>query len=67
MTKDDTLPDAAVKTGRITGPARLFLLPGELVCDWLSIEDPDSRLLLRLFVNLSVYGKVAVLVTLYLI
>ena len=63
MTKDDTLP----KTGRITGPARLFLLPDELVCDWLSIEDPDSRLLLRLFVNLSVYGKVAVLVTLYVI
>ncbi|MEM1198495.1 MAG: hypothetical protein AAGI06_04225 [Pseudomonadota bacterium] len=36
----------------------LVLLPGEYVCNWLGVEDPDSRMLLRMFVNLSIYGKI---------
>lgn len=40
---------------------KLFLLPGDLVCDWLGVGDRDSRFLLRMFVNLSVYGHVAVM------
>ncbi len=35
-----------------------LLLPGEYVCNWLGVEDPDSRMLLRMFVNLSIYGKI---------
>lgn len=35
-----------------------LLLPGEYVCDWLGVKDPDSRMLLRMFVNLSIYGKI---------
>ena len=34
------------------------LMPGEYVCNWLGIEDPDSRMLLRMFVNLSIYAKI---------
>ncbi|NJM35951.1 MAG: hypothetical protein HC850_16095 [Rhodomicrobium sp.] len=41
-----------------------FLLPGDLVCDWLGIKDGESRFLLRMFVNLSVYGKIAILLLL---
>jgi hypothetical protein len=41
-----------------------ILKPGEYVCDWLQVHDPDSRLLLRLFVNLSIYAKLAGLLTL---
>jgi hypothetical protein len=39
----------------------LFLLPGELVARKLNVTDPESKMLLRLFVNLTVYGKVAVI------
>lgn len=42
----------------------LFLLPGDLVCDWLGVKDGESRFLLRMFVNLGVYGKIAILLTL---
>ena len=44
---------------RLEVAMRLFLLPGERVCDWLDVRDADSRVLLRMFVNLTVYGKVA--------
>ena len=41
-----------------------FILPGEIFCDWVNVEDPESRMLLRMFVNLTVYGKIAVLLVL---
>ena len=36
-----------------------ILWPGERFCDWLNIRDPDSRMLMRMFINLTIYGKVA--------
>ena len=44
---------------KIEAAMRLFIWPGDRFCDFLDIRDPDSRLLLRMFVNLTVYGKVA--------
>ena len=44
--------------------AKLFLWPGDAVCNHFDIEDEDSRMLLRMFVNLSVYGKISVLIAL---
>ena len=44
--------------------AELFLWPGDAVCNLFKIDDPDSRMLLRMFVNLTVYGKVGVLIAL---
>ncbi len=35
-----------------------ILKPGEIVCNWFGVEDPDSRFLLRLFVNLTIYSKI---------
>ena len=35
-----------------------LLKPGEVVCDWFGVEDQDSRFLLRLFVNLTIYSKI---------
>ena len=56
---------AATSAGREPGDRVSWLLkPGEYVCDWLQVEDPDSRLLLRLFVNLSIYAKLAGIFTL---
>ena len=43
---------------------RWFLAPGDIVCDWLKVRDADSRMLLRMFVNLTVYGKLAILIVL---
>ena len=42
----------------------LFLWPGDAVCNLFEVEDADSRMLLRMFVNLSVYGKISVLIAL---
>ena len=44
--------------------AELFLWPGDAVCNLFGVEDEDSRMLLRMFVNLSVYGKISVLIAL---
>ena len=44
--------------------AELFLWPGEAVCNLLEVNDQDSRMLLRLFVNTSVYGKIGVVIVL---
>ena len=44
---------------RLEFAMRVFLWPGEHFCNWLDVRDPDSRLLLRMFVNLSIYGKIA--------
>ncbi len=42
----------------------ILLLPGELACRWLKVKDEESKMLLRLFVNLTVYGKVSVAILL---
>ena len=44
---------------RIEAAIRYFLWPGDRFCDWLDVREPDSRMLLRMFINLTVYGKVA--------
>ncbi len=36
----------------------LILKPGDIVCDWLSIHEEDSRMLFRLFINLTIYAKI---------
>lgn len=38
-----------------------FLWPGEFVSRALHVDDADSRMLLRMFVNLTVYSKIAIL------
>jgi hypothetical protein len=36
---------------------RLFLLPGDLVCDWAGLpKDSDHRQILRMFLNTIVWG-----------
>jgi hypothetical protein len=45
-------------------PTRLFLLPGDLVCDALHIDDADSRTMLRTLVNMLTWNLVAVLAVL---
>ncbi len=40
--------------------ARVLLLPGEFACDVLRVSDADSRVLVRMFLNLTVYGAFAV-------
>ena len=37
-----------------------LIKPGDLICDWLKVEDADSRGLLRLFANLTLYAKISV-------
>lgn len=49
------------RTDRI---ASFILLPGQLFCDWLDIQDRESVILLRMFINLSIYGKLAILLML---
>ncbi|NND50134.1 MAG: hypothetical protein HKN60_07765 [Rhizobiales bacterium] len=51
--------DAAVASAAPRGCAWL-IKPGDLVCDWLKVKDADSRGLLRLFVNLTLYAKISV-------
>ena len=59
-TGDDRVTQASVADRA----AEIFLWPGNAVCDALKIADPESRMLLRMFVNLSIYAKVAVMVAL---
>ena len=55
------LEQISVLESRADRAASLFLLPGQLFCDWLKVPDEESAFLLRVFVNLSIYGKVAIL------
>ena len=57
-------PITAYSQGKAKEKSKILLAPGELVCDWLKVKDHDSRMLLRMFVNLSVYGKIAVILML---
>ena len=52
------------RSGDFESAAYYFLWPGERFCNWLDVRDQDSRMLLRMFVNLTVYGKVALSVVL---
>lgn len=61
---DDINDPGAPKKSWLHRSMRLFVLPGEVVCNWLKVHDHDSRMLLRMFVNLAVYGKIAVFVLL---
>lgn len=38
--------------------ARAILFPGQWICDRFNIENDDSRMLLRLYLNLAIYAKV---------
>ena len=43
------------------GVAAYVLMPGEIICSVLGVNDPDSRLILRMFVNLTIYAKLGLL------
>ena len=44
---------------------RIFLLPGDLICDWVGLaKDSDHRLILRMFLNTIVWGAVGVVLAL---
>ena len=47
------------KSASVATAMRLFLWPGDRFCNWLNVRDQDSRMLLRMFVNLTVDSKVA--------
>lgn len=46
---------------------KLLLWPGNALGKRLGIADPESRMLFRMFINLTVYGKVSVLIVLLLL
>ena len=54
--------NARVRTGERI--AKAVLWPGEKVCDLLNIEGTESRMLFRMFINLSIYAKVVVIIAL---
>lgn len=44
---------------------RLFLLPGDLICDGLGLAaDSDHRQIMRSFFNMMIWGAVAIAVAL---
>lgn len=44
---------------------RLFLLPGDLICDAFGLEaDSDSRQVLRSFFNMMIWSAVGIAITL---
>ncbi len=47
------------RSDRLEAAMHYVLWPGDRFCDWLEVCDPDSRMLLRMFINLTIYGKVA--------
>lgn len=47
--------------------AAVLLFPGNKICDLLGVEGEDHRLILRLFMNLLIYGAVSLSVMLILI
>jgi hypothetical protein len=53
-------PEAAVE------PVHWLLKPGDLVADWCGVHSADGRGLLRLLVNLTLYGKLVALLALIL-
>lgn len=47
--------------------AHYLLWPGNKVCDLLNVQGDDHRLILRLFMNLLIYGVSGLIVMLVLI
>lgn len=41
-------------------PARAFLLPGNTVCSYFGVTDPEGRMMLRTLINMLVWNVVAV-------
>ena len=60
----DLPAEAAIATRPPRGLAWI-LKPGDLVCDWLRVAEADSRGLLRLFVNLTLYAKLGALIAFF--
>lgn len=52
---------------RIERVAAFILTPGDKVCDMLKFEGDDSRLILRMFVNLTIFSKLGVLIALAIV
>lgn len=52
------------KTDKI---AAVILWPGNRICDLLGVEGDDHRLILRLFMNLLIYGALSLTIMLILI
>lgn len=47
--------------------ARLFLLPGDFVCDALGLaEKSDHRQIMRSFVNMMIWGAISITIALQL-
>lgn len=45
----------------------LFLLPGDLVCDWAGLPaDSDHRMILRSFINMIIWSAVAIAIALWI-
>ena len=47
--------------------AAIILWPGNRICDLLGVEGDDHRLILRLFMNLLIYGALSLAVMLSVI
>ena len=41
--------------------ANIILMPGDFVCRFLKVKDPANQNLLRIYINLFIYGKMAIL------
>ena len=52
------MADTSITQDNSQPPIPWILKPGEVVCDWFGVSDPDSRMLLRLFINLTIYSKI---------
>ncbi|MCH7807186.1 MAG: hypothetical protein IH995_08640 [Proteobacteria bacterium] len=52
------------KTDKI---AAVILWPGNRICDLLGVEGEDHRLILRVFMNLLIYGALSLTIMLILI
>ena len=64
MPQDGAIRAAMTTTDKI---AAVILWPGNRICDLLGVEGDDHRLILRLFMNLLIYGALSLAIMLILI
>ena len=64
MPQGGAIRAAMTKTDKI---AAVILWPGNRICDLLGVEGDDHRLILRLFMNLLIYGALSLTIMLILI
>lgn len=64
MPQGGAIRAAMTTTDRI---AAIILWPGNRICDLLGVEGDDHRLILRLFMNLLIYGALSLTIMLILI